>query len=162
MSQNQLLNVTGSTWETFFEEPPRYLSQKHYYRIEGWGKVIFSVCPHLRGGRGWRYPISGLGGGVPYPRSGWGVPCPRYGWGVPCPRSVGGGYLIPGLGGGYPIPGPGVPHPRSGWWGGTQVPPHHQDWMGYPPPIRKDSIASTCYAADSKPLAFTQEDFLVF
>ena len=102
---------------------------------EGWGKVIFSVCPHLRGG------------GVPHPRSG---------WGVPCPRSVAGGYPsqvwvgvpIPGLGGGvpclrsglgvqYPIPGldgegvPGVPPSgaRSGWWGrGTPS----QVWWGTP------------------------------
>ena len=28
---------------------------------EGWGKVIFSVCPHLQGG----YPVPGLDGGTP-------------------------------------------------------------------------------------------------
>ena len=40
--------------------------------------------------------------------------------------------------------------------------PTHRDWMGYPPPpIRQSSIARTCYAAGSRPLAFTQEDFLV-
>ena len=58
-------------------------------------------------------------------------------------------------GGGYPGT------PQLGLYGG-RVPgvPPHQDWMGYPP-IRQSSIASTCYAADGVPLAFTQEDFLV-
>ena len=76
-----------------------------------------------------------ISGGIPHPRSRWG-----------------GGYPISGLDGGFPI----------------------QDWMGYPPPIqcwtgtppppsrRQSSIASTCYAAGGMPLAFTQEDFLVF
>ena len=44
------------------------------------------------------------------------------------------------------------------------MPPPHRDWMGYPPPPpigRQSSIASTCYAEGSMPLAFTQEDFLV-
>ena len=50
----------------------------------------------------------------------------------------------PGLdGGGYP---------RSGLWGGT---------LGTPP-FRQNSIVSTCYPAGGMPLAFTQEDFLVF
>ena len=103
---------------------------------EGWGKVIFSVCSHLRGGGvpcprpglggypvpdlGW-YPIPGLGGGYPVPGLG-GVPCPRSGvvphprsgWGVPCPRFVWG-----------------VPHPRSGWGG---VPHPRSGWGGYPIP----------------------------
>ena len=53
----------------------------------------------------------------------------------------------PGLdGGGYP----GYPQP-----GLDGVPPN-QVW------IRQSSIASTCYAAGGVPLAFTQEDFLVF
>ena len=86
------------------------LKGNYYYRppSKGWGKVIFSVCSHLRRGgtpsQVWvgGYPISGLGRGVPGPRSG----------GVPSLRP--GGDPIPGLGG-YPIPGPGggVPHPRS-------------------------------------------------
>ena len=75
----------------------------------------------------------------------------------------------------------GYPPSRPGW--GT--PPHHKDmtrvpsrppwdgvptiktWLGYPHPMmgyplltRQSSIASTCYAAGSMPLAFTQ-DFLV-
>ena len=33
--------------------------------------------------------------------------------------------------------------------------------MGYPTPIRQNSIASTCYPAGGMPLAFMQEDFLV-
>ena len=46
--------------------------------------------------------------------------------------------------------------------------PHPGPGMGYPPdmgrgtPPGQISIASTCYAAGSMPLAFTQEDFLVF
>ena len=96
---------------------------------EGWGKVIFSVCPHL-GGRG-GYPIPGLGGGtlsqvcvwgggVLHPRSGWGVPCPRSGWGGTLSQVWVGGTLSKVWMGGYPIPGlcGGLPHPRSGW-GGT-------------------------------------------
>ena len=63
------------------------------------------------------------------------------------------------MGGGYPpsqLGLDGVPPPtRTGW--GT---PPGQDWMGYPP-IRQSSKVSTCYAAGSVPLAFTQEDFLV-
>ena len=83
-----------------------------------------------------------------------------------------GGYPIPGLGGG-------LPHPRSGWWGGGvpgvpsgQVwmvggylgysPPARSRWGNLPPPIRQSSIASTCYTAGGMPLAFMQEDFLVF
>ena len=132
---------------------------------EGWGKVIFSVCPHLRGGG---YPISGLGRGVPHPRSGWwggGVPHLRSGWwggGVPHSRSQ-------WLGGGTPsqvwMVGRGVPHPRSGWWGGGGYPIQGLDggggYLEYPPPIRQSSIANTCYAASGVPLAFTQEDLLV-
>ena len=95
-----------------------------------------------------KYPIPGLGGGVPHLRSRWGVPHLRSGGGTP---SRSGGW--------------GVPHHRSGGWGVPRVPPN-QVWMvggypGYPPPMRQSSIASTCYAADGVPLAFTQEDFLV-
>ena len=112
-------------------------------------------------------PQPGLDGGgyLGYPpvRSGW--------WGY----SPGQVWIV----GGYPW------YPsttRTGW--GTP----HQDWMGYPPPsttrtgwgtpptqvwmvggtrgtptpMRQSSIASTCYAAGGVPLAFTQEDFLVF
>ena len=76
--------------------------------------------------------------------------------GTPQPGLDGGGYPIPGLeGGGYPIPGldgGGVPQV---WMGGGST-------LGTPPPIRQNSIASTCYPAVGMPLAFTQEDFLVF
>ena len=94
----------------------------------------------------WGVPITGLDRGVPHPRSGWG---------------------------GYPIPvlDEGIPHPRSGQehtsqpgpdGGGTWGTPS-QVWMvGPPTPIRQSSIASTCYPTGSMPLAFTQEDFLVF
>ena len=115
------------------------------------GRYCFQfVSPHLHGEG--TYPIPGLGGGVPHPRSGWwGVPHPRSGWsgGTPSQVWMVGGYTIPGLDGG----------------GGTsRVPPTRTGW-GNPPPththIRQSSIASTCYAAGSMLLAFTQEDFLV-
>ena len=65
----------------------------------------------------------------------------------------------PGLDGVPPRPGMGYP-PRPGMGyppgPGTGYPP--RPGMGYPP---SPSIASTCYAACSMPLAFTQEDFLV-
>ena len=120
----------------------------------------------------------------PHPRDGEGTVFSLF---VSSHRSGQGGYRIPGTspGGGYPIqlmevpiPGldggggvshpadGGVPHPRS-----TSVPP----WKGldgvrlqpesdgvHPPPIRQNSIASTCCTAGGMPLAFTQEDFLVF
>ena len=147
------------------------------------GKVMFSVCPHLGGG----VPIShnalqhfpechgaATGGGYPargshwggYPaRSSWGVPCQ----GVPC-RGLPcwGGYPAMGstLSGGYPARG--VPcwgntllggYPARG---GTQVrypPQQGQPGGGYP---GQDNIGSTCYMTGGMPLAFTQEDFLVF
>ena len=106
---------------------------------EGWGKVIFSVCSHLQGGGGtpsqvWtgRYPIPGLDGVAPHPAD---------------------GYPISGPDRGYAIPGPD---------GGGGLPPS-KIRMVYPPPLpirRQISITSTCYAAGSMPLAFTQEDFL--
>ena len=111
------------------------------------------------------YPIPGQdrgGWGYSHPRSGQGVPIdtpsrsgPRSGWGRL-------GTL------GYPLV-----RTETGW--GT----HHHDCMIYPhqncigyasirtgwgnPPLirRQSSTASTCYAAGSVPLVFTQEDFLV-
>ena len=80
---------------------------------EGWGKVIFSVCPRLQG--------------VPHPADEGGTPSQVW------PR----GYPIPGLDrGGYPISRSrwGVPHSQV-WTESTQS----QVWMGvyleYPPPI---------------------------
>ena len=80
-------------------------------------------------------PQPGLDGGEGYP-------------GYPLARS---GYPPPRPGIGYPPPRPGIGYPPP-WLDG--VPP--------PPQIRQSSIASTCYAAGGMPLAFTQEDFLVF
>ena len=110
--------------------------------------------PHLRSGRGgtpsqvWLggYPIPGLGGRG-YPILGLdGVPPPtRSGWGTSLPR--------PGMG--YP-PRPGTGNPPGTWEG---LPPL-QTWDWVPPPTW--DIASTCYVAGGMPLAFTQEDFLVF
>ena len=104
------------------------------------GGYIFSLSTLAGGG----YPISGLGrGGTPSQVGG--VPSPRSG-GYPVPGL--GGYLVPGPGG-YPVPGPGgYPIPGLGGTPGT--------------PPRQSSTASTCYAAGGVPLAFTQEDFLVF
>ena len=124
--------------------------------------------PHLR--FGWGYPISGSGGGYPVQflmvggtpraRSGWQGEYPGYspnktwvlpdlGWGTPPPSRPSWGNL-PHPGMGYPPPQTldGAPPPLWDW-----VPPTH-------PPTRQSSIASTCYAAGSVPLAFTQEDFL--
>ena len=107
------------------------------------------------------------GGGTPV-RFGWWGGYPGQVWmvGVPQPGLDGGGVPRLGLdgGGGTPV--------RSGWWGGY---PARSGWWGegtlarsgwyprYPPPPPLDSsIASTCYAASGMPLAFTQEDFLVY
>ena len=68
---------------------------------EGWGKVMFSVCPHPKGDT----PV----------RSRWGAPQPGLMGGV-------GGVLWPGPIGGVPQPGPtgdGVPQPR---WRGVSQP----------------------------------------
>ena len=109
------------------------------------------------------YPIPGLGWGRGYPIQVWmvgGTPS----WGVCQPGLDGGGYLeYPQLGLGYS---PGMGYPLQTWDGYL---PQHQDlagvppplWDGVPPPTRQSSIASTCYAAASMPLAFTQKDFLV-
>ena len=117
--------------------------------------------PHLRfevGG----YPISGLGG-VPHPMSG-GYPISGLGRGVPHLRS----RVVPISGlGWYPSQVWGVPHLQ----GGTPCLGGYPMCGGYPmsggvphlwPPIAQSSIASTSYAAGGVPLAFTQEDFLVF
>ena len=127
----------------------------------GEGNILLCVSVHTLTGGG--YAITGLGGGVPHPRFGW--------WGVPQPCLDGGGVPRPGLDGGGTQ---GTPI-RSGCWGGYPsqvlmaggypgwVPPTRSGWEGGThPPIRQSSIASTCYAAGGVPLAFTQEDFLVF
>ena len=131
-------------------------------RIRRMGKVIFSVCPHLRGGGGVAHPRSvGWRGGSPSqvwvegtlsqvwggsPSQVWmvgGTPWPGLdGGGSPWPVQDLGGYPIPGLwvGGGlaHPRSGWGVPYPRSGGYpipglDGGGVPPD-QVWMvGVPP-----------------------------
>ena len=105
-----------------------------------WGKVLFSqvsVCSHLgEGGTPIRLTL-----GTP-PHQDWmGVPPIRTGWGYP---PVGTGWGTPTC------------------WDWRGVPPLGLDW-GTPPPIRRqNSRVSTCYAAGGMPLAFTQEDFLVY
>ena len=86
-----------------------------------------------------------------------------------------GGYPISDQDGGYPTSWPemGYPHPGQlpGQDGGY---PLSAGW-GYPPPIQvpsqdgggevtpnQNNIACICYAAGGMPLAFTQEDFLVW
>ena len=125
-------------------------------------------------------PTLGLDGGVVpptiktllgYPHPGMRYPPPsRPGWGTP----LGWGTLPPARPGlGTPPPWDGVPPTNLGW--GTP-PPSRPGWgtpppwdgvpptlgWGTPSPTRQSSIASTCYAAGGMPLAFTQEDFLVF
>ena len=89
--------------------------------------------------------------------------------GTPVPD---GGTLVPG--GGYSQDRTGVPPGKTG----HEYSPPKQDWgsppptvstgLGYPVPpgrtgypLRQNSRVSTCYVADSIPLAFTQEDFFV-
>ena len=81
---------------------------------EGWGKVIFSVCPHLREEGG--YPVPGLwvGGGYPIPGLGGEVPHPRSRWR--------GGYPIPDQDGGGGSTSPLPSTTRTGW--GTPPPTH--------------------------------------
>ena len=141
----------------------------------------------LAGGGG--TPSSQWGGGYPIELTrGGGITSQVWAAGYPIPGLDGeGGYPIPGAGEGYPMQLMGVPHPRSGWrrypipgpgGGGVPYPADQggtpsQVWAGgtpsqvqvgvpHPPVRRQSSIASTCYVADGMPLAFTQEDFLVF
>ena len=79
-------------------------------------------------------------------------PIPRSGWVVPNSQIWTEGYPIPGLHGGTPIPGP----DRDG------VPPLSRTGWGTPLVRRQTSITSTCYAVAGMPLAFTQENFLVY
>ena len=117
-----------------------------------WGEgTVFSLSVH-----------TSLGAGV--------IPLSCWRMGYPHPRSGQGGYPVVGHDGGTPILGQdgGYPHPRSG--GGTPIPGQNGE---YPPPSRSqirtgvgypnwNSIACTCYAVGSMPLAFKQEDFLAF
>ena len=62
-----------------------YWTEVSYFLLptasEGWGKVMFSVCPHLWGGGGGGTPARSIQG-VPQPRPGWGgYPPARSGWG---------------------------------------------------------------------------------
>ena len=113
---------------------------------------------------GMRYPSSQTLDGVP-PGPGTGYP-PDLGLGTPLdldwvpPPPTDLDWVPPhGTGLGTPPgPGPGT-HPQT--WTGyppdlDRVPPLDQVW------IRQSSTASICYAAGGVPLAFTQEDFLVF
>ena len=151
------------------------------------GKVIFSVCPHLRGDGEVPRPRS-VGGGTPSQVWVGGTLSQVWVGGIPSQVWVGGTlsqvctgeggtpeYPWPGLdGGGVPevppgqvwmvgegVPGYPPPPARSGWWGYPRYPLTTRTEWGTPQPIRQSSIASTCYAVDGMSLAFTQEDFLV-
>ena len=131
------------------------------------------------GGRGVPHPRSGLGG-YPPQDLGWGAPQtwdgvpPRHGMGYPqtwdgYPPDL--GWCTPWTWDGVPSPRPGMRYPPRPGMGysprhGTGYPPDMewgtpQTWDRVPPPPRQISIASTCYVAGGRPLAFTQEDFLV-
>ena len=109
---------------------------------------------HLRLGGTSSQVRGGYMGYPPYPDLGRGTPLLRPGMRYPPPRP-GIGYPLPEMG--YPPYldlGQGTPQPEMGY------PP---TWDGVlPPPLHRSAYASTCYAAGSVPLAFTQEDFLVF
>ena len=138
---------------------------------KGWGKVLFSVCLSVHtsmGGRG--YPVPGLGGGGTLSQIWWGGGTPSQVWmvgGTKCTARPGLDGVPPTIMTGWgtlPLWLDGYPPTMTGW----VTPLHHHDWMGYPspwldgvPPIRQSNITSTCYAAGSMPLAFTQEDFVV-
>ena len=146
------------------------------------GYVFTGVCLFNFWGAG--YPIPGLGRGVPHLRSGQGGTPYQVWLGGTSSQVWPGGYPIPGLDWGYP----GYPLlTRSGWgtlWPGLdgippQTPPDPsppdlgqgtpsdlgwgtpRTWDGVPHPP-SPSIVSTSYVAGGMPLAFTQEDFLVF
>ena len=110
-------------------------TKSSFYRppSEGWGKVIVSACSHLGGGT----PSQVWVGGYPISVLDRG--------GTPSQVQVGGVL--------HPRSRYGVPHPRSR---GYHIP---GGYPGYP-----HGIASTCcgYAAGGMPLAFMQEDFLVY
>ena len=133
------------------------------------GKVLFSqvcVCPH--GGVHQSQVLSQVTGPMSFPG------------GTPVPGSFPGHWSQ--------VTGPrsflGVPHPDQGvpqsWQDGVPplarsrwgTPPTSQVRMGYlcpgqdlgppPPPPEQNNRASTCYATGGMPLAFTQEDCLVY
>ena len=109
---------------------------------------IFSLFTSVEGGG---YPIQPTGRGYPHLRSGWGYPFQRQDPHPPVQvRSQDRGGRGTALS---------RSDPRMMGWG--RVPPSRSDpRMGGGTPYQ-NSIACTCYAAGSMPLAFTQEDFLV-
>ena len=127
------------------------------------------AVPHLADGGGTPFPGPG-GGGYPLPRSGLGgvpgpgrgYPLPSSRWGVPPSQVQAGGHPLLRPGKGVlpysPTLGRGSPHLELG----TGYPPPGIR-KGVPPPLQTwNSIACTCYTAGGMPLAFTQEDFLVY
>ena len=119
------------------------------------GYVLTRVCPSIR--------LSVHRGGTPPGRGG--VPQPGPAGGVPGPGSDQGGTPARSMGGLQPGPtGWGIPrrgggeYPSLVQWGGYPAPPGRSTpQQGYPPPPRWRW--GTWYGM---PLAFTQEDFLVY
>ena len=151
-------------------------------------EVIFSLCLSVHRG-GIPHPVPGEGGGYPIQLAGGGYPVQLAGGGYPIqlqarggtPSSWPGGYPIQLAGGGYPIQvAGGVPRPagqggvlRPAGWGGTPSSwprgggPHPRSRQGYPPRLGYPPGWGTpppvlATAAVGMPLAFTQEDFLVW
>ena len=124
---------------------PTFLLGVHQSQVGGLPKSQMGDPSPSGGGTtvlGKRHPCNG----VPHPH-------PRQDWGTPLARTV----LVY-----LPLP------PRTGL--GTSS-SQTITGQGYPspsqdriraPPLRQNSIASTCYAAGSMPLTFTEEDFLVY
>ena len=104
-------------------------------RIRRMRKVIVSVCGSVH--------TAGGGGGKVTPSTDWGGPPSDPNRGIPNPSQWEGGGTLSQV-----TMGRGTPIPGQDWGKGGGTP----NW---------NSIACTCYAVGSMPLAFTQEDYLV-
>ena len=126
---------TGVCLYIFLGDTP--IQPRGYRQPSWWGG--YPILPN----RGWGYyPHPDLGRGV--------LLCPWYPSSWYPPSRPGKEYCHPDLVKGVPPPPPTYRSEKGqviGWGGGTP---------------NRNSIVCTCYAAGGMPLAFTQEDFLVF
>ena len=146
--------------------------QQYYYRprTKYDGRLCFDRCVSVQNFEGGGYPIEVMGVIPSQVQAGRGDPIQLTG-GYPIP-GPGGGYPHPADGhtlsqlqdGGYPIQLMGVPYPRT--WDGIPpskiwdgVPHRPGTWDGVSPPVPNQD---TEQHSEHLPLAFTQEDFLVF